>query len=347
MKVGVEVELTDSKENRPTYREAGEYSEYVLQRYRDNIDNWPDADVTYDGTVGTEVIMDRPWDIDNDPGGWFSQTLSHAEREYGCVYEPCGLMDGRHASTAGLHIHLSPLSREQAEQLYSMSQQPWMQVFVCSSVTEERAPVLRGNSYCTMDGDVDNYDRYTAVRAVQESQGHYEWRMPEPMGERHFEMVIEFLRRFQNSPSEAEEYARDIVNSADRNLTAVQRAEEVDLVGQFESGQFYNISRSPFPKSDDFFWSVLDESSTPYILRAYDGDEQYYAFYSTSFTTGDEFEIDGIEFSIDEVLDARSLKPVRDEAVREDVHSSVQEHMSSDDEPNRTDATEKLLEVMQ
>lgn len=348
MDIGVEVELADSKENRPTYRLPGENSEYVLNEHRDGLGNWHNATVTYDGTVGTEIVMPQPRDINDSPERWFDSVLNEAREAHGLTYEPCGLIDG--GNSVGLHIHLSPLTDQQAQDLFRASQTDWMKVFACSSLTDDDHRVFRSTRYCDTDGGIYDGNRYTAVREVNSMEDHYEWRLPEPVDREHFELLMEYLRRFSKSPSDANEWAKGLVEDADDRLVSIKRANEIELLRDEDEDDFelLTISRSPNVQTDSFFWEVYDSSETPYIYRAYLDDEEYYCFNTSSYSPSREFEIGGESFTPRTVFDAETLKVVDDNgSLYERVNESIREAQSPQpNEPHETAATEKLRAVL-
>lgn len=353
--VGIEVEYpTVQRGTRATFKNKAEGSfglEEEVQRF-----DLPDrADPTYDGTVGLEVVSDR-LDIDI-AAGWYEDVLRDLNTFD--VHEPCGLLSGR-GSTAGLHIHFSHATNSQARRLAQVSRQPWMQVFACSSITENNHKVFRDN-YCR----IDEYDagRYSVVHSCAGS-GHYEWRLPEPMTHRHFNLLMEFLDRFMIDEEDAIEWAKSIVHDGDDRLTSVKRAKEVGLKDLetpdleyrdwgVRRGIPHEIESSPMNtmnEAEQFYDNVRWESQMPYIYTITDPQgKSYFVFKSNNYSSDQVFESDGYAFRLDdvfriydsgEIVRAESFDP-------EDGRAAIREQDRNNDDAVETVATDLLREVME
>jgi hypothetical protein len=275
-KLGLEVEYPISTGERFCHRGAKSRD---LHREMDS-EGWrpSDGSLHWDGTVGAEIVSDplAPPEADT----WYRAVIEEVEGDWNRDYEPTGLLTD-HGSSAGMHIHLSPIERSAAETLAQWSSESWLQVFVCSSVVGGSEPhygVFRDN-YCQLSTSVRG-SRYNVVNS-RAGEGHYEWRLPEPMTEEHFSHVAEFLKLFiEDSPASAKEYVFDLFEREETVLTSVQRADAVglDQVGSTE------LTRDPHPQSEDYFTTIQDDSDAPRIYHVRHPDGRYYAFESSQNT---------------------------------------------------------------
>lgn len=331
LKVGIEVEypLADGD---PMKNEA-QSSSSLFSR----MNEWPlRGRYTNDPSVGLEVVSDPPLDVD-DVVSWYSETIDYIESEYNATYAPTGML---HGSTAGLHTHVSPLTRDEAETLHEWSSEPWLQVFVCSSVCETEAPYYRvfRDNYCRLNRSVDGGDRYAVVNERSRTDGHYEWRLPEPMTEENLDRMMEFLKIFKYSPEKAKEYALEAIEKED-NITSIKRADAIGVELAF--GDEGEVTRSAADHARDFWNSVQNDESCPYIYRVITGDgQEYYAFESRR---NDYFTIEGVRFNRESVIDTQTMIEVSDNSR---AYSEVQEILESRNGPNPKEATKFLKDVM-
>lgn len=290
---------------------------------------------TYDGTVGLEIVSNTM--PIHDAPAWYASVINHVEDDYDEPFEPTGLMDG--GSTAGLHVHLSSLSRSQARELYEISQEPWAKVLFCSSIATDGDdvswPVFRGGRYCQMDFGNGHYDCVNE----RHGNGHYEWRMPEPMQRDHIEVLVRFLTLFEQDVELAREYAQDLLDSGDDRITSIRRAEEVgmDLDG------IPDIYRAPADTDpENFYETVSDSWMLPEIYTVEMEGERFYTF--DSDLEGGEFNAAGTRFHADSVLHANSLSPVEEPELRDDIRRALQNRGSNG--RRETEATEELKKIV-
>lgn len=205
------------------------------------------GDATYE-RIGGGV---RSWECRTGDGGvpvddiadWYHDLYSLIQDQSGRVIEATGLCE---YTTAGLHVHLSPLEESEARELARLSEQPWMQAFACTSVADfahdgsevNEYPVLRslapgkeGETYCELSFN-ENYNsvvkanRTSNFRSYEATDGHYEWRLPEPMTPDHFDVLAGFLREWLTGDRNAAvRDAKARVESQDNSLTGFARAE--------------------------------------------------------------------------------------------------------------------------
>lgn len=285
----------------------------------------------YDGTVGLEVVSDRLHT--EDSVNWYRDVIEHVEEEYNTPYQPVGLM--RRGSTAGMHIHLSPLSNSQARRLFEISQEPWAQVLFCSSIanTQETGswPVFRGGSYCRMNYASSRYD------CVNHRSGdHYEWRLPEPMAPEHMEIVVKFLRIFETSPEEAVRYAQAVLDSGDDRVTAIKRAEAVGM----DIERVPQVGREPVADDGGFYQEVAERWDAPQIYRVSLDEDDYYAFESDFNGT---FEVDGVEVGSDVVVHAETQTPLEGNEADEVLRAFTSRNSQQERE---TEATHELKKII-
>lgn len=348
---GIEVEYPVSPDPAgPTMTRRANSSSQFKTEWRDNNGSGMPhgGSMGGDPTVGAEITSPITEGYE-DAASWYRRTLAEA-RDFGYPHEPTGLMGSGEGSTAGLHLHLSPLTRSEARDLYEMSTEPWMKVFVCSSITTEtnppRATVFRQN-YCDFRG----FDGggYAAVRSRAGGTGHYEWRLPEPMTADHFDMVAEFLHRFKSEGrSAAETYARNLVDEAHEDLTAVQRYEACGFdFGESPDLDIVEVSRAPVVSSREFFWDVYGSDDQPYIYRVRTEGDDYYAFETFNDVDTVESEAAGVSFDAEQVVYAEDLSVVDSESERDAVRDALENPVSvQDPEVNFSDSGRLLAEAM-
>jgi hypothetical protein len=300
--------------------------------------HWPSSiggRAVYDGTVGLEVVSDQ-LQLE-DAANWYKDVIEYVEEEHNTRHQPVGLMSN---NTAGLHIHLSSLSSSQAQELYRISETPWAKVLFCSSIAMEDDsatwPVFRGGSYCRMN--YDSGSRYDCVNG--RGGGHYEWRMPEPMVGEHMEILVKFLRLFEQSPDAAREYAQEVLDDADDRITSVRRAEAVGM----DIDSVPTVERSPYsenPEAAEFYEAVEERWTAPEIYRINHDDGTYYIFESR---LEGEFEVAGVTFTDRDILRADTLEAIEDAERRDDIRRAYNRH--GNDEIRETEATNELKKIV-
>lgn len=372
LNVGLELEFPVSQESEATYdRPATDsydvHNEFAGGRY--NTEPLPHhiiggGELTWDGTVGAEAVTPNGGLPVDDASMWYDETLAFLQGF--APFEPTGVGSNSSSisSTVGLHTHISPLTRAEARALYELSLEPWMKVFVCTSIAEESAAeyhsVFRGevsSSYANTNFNEGRYsviNRRTHVGVTDDGEDlyHWEWRLPEPMTRANLNTMLEFLRRFKHDGAdEARTYAKDLVDSADSRLTAIERADKVGL-GMTEPDQqpgVYTATRHP-DGAGSFYNAVRESDDRPYITCVETPEDgSYYAFYTRSYDDQRTFANDGVEFTPETVLDMDDLSPVTGD-LADNVRQAVQEAV--DPSPSRgpttyeTDATEYIKDVL-
>lgn len=291
----------------------------------------------WDGTVGIEItspVLDAA-----DGWKWYADTKDRVENEYGIPLAPTGLME---SSTAGLHIHLSPISRDEAKALYELSTTSWAKAFFCSSIVSENGtnqwPVFRSGNrppdsgYCRFEG-WDSTNHYNCTN--QRRGDHWEWRLPEPMSVDNFEHVMEFLVRFHEDIELGVQYAQEVLDSGTNEITSIKRAEMVGM--EFDDDA--EIARAPAPESAEFYEHVEERPWLPEIHRVGMDGRTFYLFDTRLQGT---FEAGGVQFDHDDVLNARTLEPV-DDALEGEIRSA---YRSYGEQTNRTPATDYVKDVV-
>jgi hypothetical protein len=361
LRIGPEIEYPASPEPRTTFEAGGRNVRRAREWAREHFGNANTSiagvETTFgtDGTVGAEI---RP----NTGNGilyrnvdeWYDELIDVMERDFGEALEPVGRM-GDGGSTAGYHLHLSPLDEDTARTLWEWSQEPWMQVFVCSTLVgpdrnNTTAAVYRGehSGYCRLN-DFDS-GRYNAVHRVGRGSDHYEWRLPEPMLPDHFALVMEFLQRlYFDGADEARSFAQELVANADERITAFRRAREIGIVERLGSDNPIRLTmtRTPSLENAEFFQRVRSAASAPYIYRARRHDEEFYVFVSPS---GVEYTDDssGVHVEHETVLRTDGLDEVTDDDILDDIMGQLDERRAVRplDPSTQTDATGYLVETL-
>lgn len=340
LQIGIEVEWPRMNPNHDElYVNRGRRSRDLQSNVPSRLNAVPNARNDWDGTVGLEIVTDPPLSLD-EIGNWYRDVLDHIRYEYATDYQPCGLLTN--GSTAGLHVHLSPFTRTQAQTLFEMSQTPWMKVLFCSSIAREDDdvtwPVFRGGRYCAMDIGSDGPGRNHYQCLNYRGNDHWEWRLPEPMVPENLDLMVEFLRAFEQSPDAAREYAEGVLEDADDRLTSLRRAESVGM-----DIEDVPIVRREQPECDpeQFFATVESEWYYPEIYAMEYNDTTFYLFESRLQGT---FEVEGVEFSPSDVLYADSLNPVDDSSTRAEVNRAYNRRGSEG--MRETEATEELKKLV-
>lgn len=373
--IGIELEYPRSKVGETTMKHAGRQTIHEDWRDRSISDlgygngrgerlSDIGGEITYDSTVGAEFISSKLTPSGGDQ--WYRDILDYAKHDWGVPFEPTGSLSN--GPSAGLHIHMSPISQDQAESLYNLSQKPWMRIFAGTSLAEDIGHYnpFRDSSYCRFGGFAAGNNG--AVRSRNISEGHWEWRLPEPMTAEHFRLLMEFLDRWYDDPGRAKEWARARVFGEDDRITSFRRAYEIgpdtfipDSV-ETESGlEPLRVARAPHPESVQFFQNVRDNESAPYIYRvvlADGGDkEHYYAFQTHTLSGTQEItQVDSsegpIEIRPESILHAEDLDYITDSsnsaaatAVREALESPL-DVQTGNSPARRAEATDLIGEII-
>lgn len=365
--VGTEIEYPIAPNNETTFTEPGQYSGNIRDTLRREFE-WPNAQVGNDPTAGVEVRNIEPV----SPmrlAEWYEESISKMKRV--AAFEPTGYANGSgNASSFGLHIHISPLTEEQARGLFNLSQEPWFKPFVCTSIVsgnEETYQVFR-NRYCPMNintGPHSSNDCVTYVENIPDQNGdHWEWRLVEPMTIENFKLLMRFIEILQTEGIEAAgEYAKHFVQSADTRVTSIRRASEIGLVEQLQDeDEQVVIERAPYATSDNveseaFFESVVNNVYAPYIYHVTQGDNHYYALFSESFENERTFRLesddgvfDEVELRANGVVNAETLDIITDSNTVEQVQQHVEDHRNSietDNDATKTEETDAIVRALQ
>jgi len=210
----------------------------------------PTGEMTSDH-VGAEITS-APLDLHSrDPERWYAATIDRAT-DMGYPFATTGYGE----TVFGLHMHLSEVPREKAEALYELCQEPWMRLFVCTSLSESSLDPWRhgGVSDAGLCGD-RSFSSQRVVNEVtfQSGDNRYEWRLPEPMAPDHLSVVMHFLRVLESEGIDAaRDYAYELVHERDPRLTAVK--------------QYRHLSES----HDDWPYSTTvgeDTSTDPFVAE--------------------------------------------------------------------------------
>jgi hypothetical protein len=236
-----------------------------------------------------------------------------------------------------------------------------MQVFACSSITENTYQVFRDN-YCRV-GEYDS-GRYSVVHSCPGS-GHYEWRLPEPMTDEHFHLLMEFLDEFMMDEESAIEWAKSLVHDGDERLTSVKRAKEVGLKDVEMDDMEYSgwsvmrgipnsIESSPMGSMNEaerLYDNVRWDSHMPYVYTVTDPqDKSYFVFKTDNYPSDETFQTDIVTFDVDEtfrIYDTGEI--VRAESFDSETGRDVIREQNDNDsaDPVQTAATDLLREVME
>lgn len=181
--------------------------------------------------VGAEIVSDVLDLHTTEPEVWYTETIKTAEAD-GYPFAA----NGRGGTSFGLHMHVSSLTSDQRDALYEMACEPWMRLFVCSSMSENSADPWRHGGVTSnhfgsgrSNGQSSMLNDYSGRGQAADNSGHYEWRLPEPMLPGNLAMVMHFLRLISlGDYEEARSYAKGRVEEADRRLTSVQQFMALD-----------------------------------------------------------------------------------------------------------------------
>jgi len=337
MPYGTEVEYpqVQNGNDMTTFTEPAMGSHNLRGEVRDDYGGnggWPDGYIGSDPTAGIELRSDQ---LNADSlAQWYRESIVELSKY--SPHEPCGVSANSRASTIGLHLHFSGpgFTTQKARELYEMSAEPWFKLFACSSLArgdEDTYQVFRAN-YCGMRySDSPSND---CVNRAEYETDHWEWRMLEPVTPDHFDLVMEFMETLRNDgASEARSFARSLVDDLDPRLTAVKRAQALDIASEVEAfdadepDQRYQIDRSAVSETSEFFNEVYNASRAPYIYRVRDTETgaPYYVMYSNNYDMTNDFEHAGISYDYNSVLDAESLTLVPGELANR-LREQVQRH---------------------
>lgn len=337
IQLGIELEYPRAQSEATKMTKAGVNSNSLHSTVSDDSSYLPrHSRVTRDGTVGLELVTSGPIEPETAKR-WYRDSVRALEDDYGTPFAPTSMMDDR--TSAGLHTHISPLTGEEAQTLYEWSNEPWMQVFVCTGVAEQEAPnyrVFRDTGYCRFNSF--NHGRYSAIN--QRGGNHYEWRLVEPMLPSHYEKVITFLEKFKRDREDARTYVLDLLEDPDEEITAIERAKEIGVNLDMDVGR---VTRSPHSATEEWFNRIRNGDGMPYIYRVSIPDMGDYYLFRSGKT--DWFEVEDVEFRRTTILDASDLSRVYDPTVTEQVRQTYRDHQAQQQEGHKTPATDKLKEI--
>lgn len=340
--VGIEVEYPAAPSNRNKYTAAGRKTNDLKRRVREN-GGMPSGlgNAVGDPSIGLEIVAGGQGGMPlEDATQTYAGIIEHIEGEYGTTYAPTSLLNVD--STAGLHLHFSPLSEQQARRLHEISLEPWGQALFCTGIVSEEGrdewPVFRDSRFVDTNFDSRRY-------SIVNSRGgdHWEWRTPEPMDPSNFGVVIRFMRLFEQDPDNAIEYGQELLNNGDERLTSIKRAEEVGM--DIETRP--TVVREPAENDpDEFFQRVEGVWELPEIyhivMPSADVDaEHFYAFDSRLNTT---FQVGNVTANPDAVLYADTLEPVEDESVADEIRRSL--NTRNRGAPRKTAATDVVKDAV-
>lgn len=173
-------------------------------------------DGTYIGSdhTGAEITSGMLDLRTESPEQWFRAAIEYAN-DFGWEYVPCG----QGSTNFGSHFHLSNLSSAEKQCITDVASEPWGRAFFCSSITRDSLDPWR-------HGGARPSDPFRSYNSTNGFNGHYEFRLPEPLLPSHFDLVISFLRKLgSDGPAAAYDYAEELVlgEQAKDKLTAVRR----------------------------------------------------------------------------------------------------------------------------
>lgn len=239
------------------YEEAGRRGDWYLDDYVPS--RVPTGRMTHDH-VGAEITSAQMNLQSDEPELWYAGTIERAE-DMGYPFARTG-----YGSTVfGLHMHLSSMPQSKAEALFDMCQEPWMKVFVCTSLSETSCDPWRhggiGEGHIT--GQREFQRQYVvSSRGGSAEPGHYEWRLPEPMAMDHFMVVMNFLRRLEDfGADEARDYAKGLVEDADDRLTAVKQYQMMEASDDYDfpNAEMTVSGDSTTPETAEYFRGVMED----------------------------------------------------------------------------------------
>jgi hypothetical protein len=346
--VGIEIEFPQTERDAVPMIHGGQKSEELYELIG-HAAPWKGRH-TYDGTVGLETVSNQlPI---SEGADWYRETIREIESSGGVRFNPTSLLRWRDNGetchgTAGLHIHMSSMSEEEARDLYDLSLHPDVQLMACSAVIQDQAPdynVFR-DSWCRM--------QYNAGRdSVVNSRhgGHYEWRLPEPQTVNHFENLMQFLDTLKSEGKQsALDFAKSVVT--DGETTAIERAKRIGTDVEVEEPKAdWNASRSGRPATSYFYDNARRSSSAPYIYKVSADDREgapgcgeYYGFYTNNGASDRVMSDDGaIEVDGDTCLYADTLAPVPSGTVKEKVDEAIEEYRMENDSKTKKRLSEVL-----
>lgn len=158
------------------------------------------------GAEITSGILDLHSD---EPERWYRGTIRASEE----ARHPFAAT-GYGSTYFGLHMHVSSLRDSPRAAIGAACDDEWARVFFCSSISETSLDPWRHYS-SSSPGNPFRRDR-------RGESDHYEFRLPEPVLEDHFDLIMEFWRKVEaDSPEDAIDFARELVHDRDERLTPV------------------------------------------------------------------------------------------------------------------------------
>lgn len=341
LQIGIEVEYPVAPRGKDKYTAAGRKSNDLKGIVRDVGMPSGLGHPVSDPSVGLEIVAGGDGGMPlEDATQVYAGIIEHIEGEFGETYAPTSLLNVD--STAGLHLHLSDLSEAQARMLHEVSLEPWGQALFCTGIVSEEGrddwPVFRNSRFVDTNF---NAQRYSIVN--HRSGGHWEWRTPEPMDPSNFDVIIRFLRLFEQDPDNAIEYGQELLNEGDERLTSVKRAE---AVGMDMEATPTVIREGADEDPEDFFQRVRNTWELPEIYHIVMPDvdtdtEHFYAFDSRLNTT---FQVGNVTATPHDVLYADTLEPVEESEIAEEIRRSL--NARNRGSPRKTAATEVVEDAV-
>lgn len=341
MKVGIELEWPEMDKDSDIFLKNRGRDSNSLKSKIMNSGNLPgrlNAEAVYDGTVGLEIVSGT-MDVEN-LSNWYYDIYKYVMNEYNAYLQPTGLMED--GNTAGMHIHMSPISEDTASSLYEISHRTWAKILFCTSVTESSSPVFRGGSYCRMEENWNN--RYHVVNK-RSGRGHYEWRLPEPVLPGHVEIISKFLHFLETDEETAIQYAQELLDNGDERITSIRRAKNIDYLLS-KPGRMVRDYREINDEEVESKWrAFMGCQAVPPTYLAELDDEYYFIFDNSNdiYRDLDRFILRENRLFFDRVYRAKDLTVVEDESVENHLQSLA----SSPEMTRVTNATEELIKIIQ
>jgi hypothetical protein len=179
------------------------------------------------------------------PEAWYQASINEAEGEYG---HPFGA-SGRGSTNFGMHNHISSLTEDQVDAIEEMCSNEYARVFFCTSIDHNSLDPWRHGGVRSPESSFRTYS----------GEGHYEFRLPEPMLPEHFGLLMDFWRTIENDSVEAAiDFARELVHERDERLTAVQQFRELQETDRLDREQAVSDSRYTDRFAAEWFLDLME-----------------------------------------------------------------------------------------
>jgi hypothetical protein len=247
--IGVELEYPVARDRIPAPAGVADTSNQLRGEYQREdwlTESFPD-DGGYMGSdhTGAEITSGILSIHSDQPEDWYRASIAEAESA-GYPFAATGY--GR--TVFGLHMHVSDIDDSQRSAIANACNNEWARVFFCASIDENSLDPWR-------HGGVRNPGApFRGPRSG--NRQHYEFRLPEPMLQDHFGLVMDFWRMAEDDVDAAIDFAREIVYDRDERLTSIQQYQQLAGRPEWDREQARREDAQTDPSVAEWFIDLME-----------------------------------------------------------------------------------------